>query len=63
MIVQWRDARVKYIKAKNLLAKAIAEERLRELSLRTYPSDRLDRRDGVRKREQSLERDQVVLQR
>ena len=71
LIVEWRRVCGDFIEAKDRLSKAVAGERMRELEIAmigeheltlppaTYPWDRFDRRDEVRRRTQALNRVRV----
>ena len=71
LIVEWRRVCGDFIEAKDRLSKAVAGERMRELQIAmigdhqltlppaTYPWDRFDRRDEVRRRTQALNRVRV----
>ena len=74
VIVEWRGARAEFIAARDagtVLNRAVAQGRMLEMEIeligkheltlppRTYPWDQFDRRDQVRRREQSLEEARV----
>ena len=66
LIAEWRRVRVEHVEGKDRVTRATAWQRMRELELAligeheltlppaTYPWDRLDRRDELRRRQQSL---------
>ena len=71
LVVEWRRVRGEFMDPGDRLSRAVAGERMRELEIamigeheltlppRTYPWDRFDRRDEVRRRTQTLERVRV----